>query len=299
MKLSKLYELVNDIEVVKDIDFNMLGMATTRFTNESILTFLSDEKFANNIFDNKNIVAIMTTKEIFKKGYVPEKYGIILSHDPKAKFYEVHNKLSETEFYWKKFDNRISKTSIIHENAVIDLHSVEIGENTVIESGVVIHSGSIIGDNVIIRSGSQIGTSGFQFLNEGGSMISVATSGQVIIKDGVEIQHNCCVDRGVFGGNTVLEEEVKLDNFVHVAHDNIIGKSTLITAGVKLGGRVIVGQNCWLGINATITNGITIGDNSRISLGSVVTQSVPSNAVVSGNFAIDHAKFIQFIKSIR
>jgi UDP-3-O-[3-hydroxymyristoyl] glucosamine N-acyltransferase len=125
------------------------------------------------------------------------------------------------------------------------------------------------------------------------------TAGKAVIKDNVEVQHNCCIDRGILGKDTILEKNVKLDNFVHIAHDDYIGERTFITAGAKLAGRVTIGRDCWIGVNATISNGINIGDNCRVTLGSVVTKDVLPNSTVTGNFAIDHKKFIEFIKSIR
>jgi len=299
MNLNELINLMPKIEVINDSEFNALGMATTIFNDEKVLAFLADEKFLNTICENKNIVALITTKEIYNKSIIPENLGLVLADNPKLFFYEIHNILSEREFYWKKFNNSIADSAVISDGAYIEDHSVIIGENSIIEPGVVVHSGSIIGDNVIVRSGSKIGTNGFQFLNVSDKVVSVKTGGRAIIKDNVEIQHNCCVDRGVLGGDTNLCEYVKLDNFVHIAHDDIIGERTLITAGVKLAGRVIIGSDCWIGVNATITNGVSIGNNSKITLGAVVTRSIPANSTVSGNFAIDHAKFIEFIKSIR
>jgi len=66
-----------------------------------------------------------------------------------------------------------------------------------------------------------------------------------------------------------------------------------------ISGNVRVGNDVWIGPSAAISNGITIGDNCWVSLGSVVTKDVQAGSRVSGNFAIDHEKFIQFIKSIR
>lgn len=299
MRIFELNKLINDIEIMNDSEFNALGMATTKFDNERVLAFLSDERYLESILKNKNIVAVITNKQIYDSGFIPQDYGMIVSEDPKLTFYKIHNALSKNDFYWKKFENKIAESSIISDGAHIDSHSVEIGENSIIEAGVVVHSGTIIGDNVIVRSGSRIGSNGFQFLNTGNSVFSVNTGGRVVIKNNVEIQHNCCVDRGVLGGDTILSEHVKLDNFVHIAHDDIIGKRTLITAGVKLSGRVIIGSDCWIGVNATIVNGISIGNNCKVTLGAVVTRSVPDNSTVSGNFAIDHERFIEFIKSIR
>jgi len=299
MRLIELKEIVTNLEITNDSEFNALGMATTKFTEEKVLAFLSEENYLEAILNNKNIAALITTKQIYDKKIIPDEYGLIISDNPKLHFYEIHNRLVENEFYWAKFENKISDTAVISDGAYIEDHSVIIGENSIIEPGVVIHSGSIIGDNVIVRSGSNIGTNGFQFLNLGKKVISVNTGGRAVIKDNVEIQHNCCVDRGVLGGNTILSEYVKLDNFVHIAHDDIIGERTFITAGVKLAGRVTIGEDCWIGVNATVSNGISIGNNCKITLGAVVTMSVPDNSTVSGNFAIEHSKFIDFIKSIR
>ncbi|WP_028830136.1 UDP-3-O-(3-hydroxymyristoyl)glucosamine N-acyltransferase [Proteocatella sphenisci] len=299
MKISEFSKTISNIEIINDVEIDSLGMATTVFKSEEVLSFLEDTKYIKAIIDNENITAIITTREIYEKIRIPDYLGVVISCNPKITFYEIHNILSENDFYWKKFENKIAKTAVISNGSFIEEHSVEIGENSIIEPGVVIHSGSIIGNNVTVRSGSNIGTAGFQFLNTNGIVISVKTAGKTIIKDNVEIQHNCCVDRGVLGGDTLLNEYVKLDNFVHIAHDNVIGARTFITAGAKLAGRVIVGRNCWIGVNSTISNGIKIGDNCKITLGSVVTQNIPDGSIVSGNFAIDHQKFIKFIKSIR
>lgn len=299
MKLSEIINLGIDCHVVMDTQIDALGMATSHYIDEKVLCFLTDKKYTQDIIDNKNVVAIICTKEILDEINLPFNKGIVLSDNPKIDFFRIHNLLVDKNFYWKEFRNEISEKAIISEYAIISDHSIKIGENSIIEPGVVILPGTIIGNGVIIRSGSQIGTNGFQFINNGDSVFSVKTGGRAIIKDGVEIQHNCCVDRGVLGGDTILEKDVKLDNCVHIAHDDHIGERTFITAGVKLAGRVIIGKDCWLGVNSTFSNGIVIGDNCKISLGSVVTQDVKSNTTVTGNFAIDHNKFIQFIKSIR
>lgn len=43
-----------------------------------------------------------------------------------------------------------------------------------------------------------------------------------------------------------------------------------------------VGKNCWIGSKVTILDGVTIGDNCVIAAGSVVTKSMPANAVIGG-----------------
>lgn len=299
MRLATIGNMNSKCKVVSDCEINALGLATSDYGNKKVLGFIGDRKYMDSILMNKSIIAVICTEEIYGNELIPDNYGIIVTTEPKETFFEIHNMLADTGFYWKRFENSISETAVISNHAIIGDHSIQIGHNVIIEAGVVIHPGTIIGSNVTIRSGTQVGTSGFQFINNGKRVIPVKTAGRVIIKDNVEVQHNCCIDRGILGGDTILENYVKLDNFVHIAHDDYIGERTFITAGVKLAGRVTIGKDCWIGVNATVSNGISIGDNCKITLGSVVTKDVPSNSTVTGNFAIDHRKFIEFIKSIR
>lgn len=61
----------------------------------------------------------------------------------------------------------------------------------------------------------------------------------------------------------------------------------------------MIGDNVWIGPGVTITNGIEVGNKASISIGSVVTKSVNDGSTVTGNFAIDHSKFIEHMKTIR
>jgi acetyltransferase-like isoleucine patch superfamily enzyme len=45
---------------------------------------------------------------------------------------------------------------------------------------------------------------------------------------------------------------------------------------------VDVGHNCWVGYGACILRGATIGDNAIVGTSTVVTKTVPANAVVGG-----------------
>ena len=123
------------------------------------------------------------------------------------------------------------------------------------------------------------------------------SAGDLLIDENVEIQNNCCVDKGIFG-RTYLGKNVKLDNLVHVGHDVKIGEKVFLTAGVILAGRVKIKNNSYLGPNCTIKNGLTLGENSKISMGSVVTKDVKDNEVVTGNFAIPHEQFIKNLKKL-
>lgn len=299
MKLSEVCVMRPSLKLVVDGEFNALGMATTKYNEESVLSFIEKPAFINSVLDNPNITCVICNESVFEEIVFPENLGIVISSAPRLDFYQLHNLLAETDFYWERFENKIHPTANIHPTAVLYDHSIEIGKNCLIEANVVIHPGTIIGDNCVIRSGSQISTSGFQFLNTGDEIISVISGGRVILEDYVEIQHLNCIDKGVFGGDTILQKYVKTDNLVQIAHDDVIGARTRIAAGTIFGGRTVLGDDCWAGLNTTITNGIIIGDNAYASLGSVVTRDVPEGSKVTGNFAIDHDKFLDHLKKIR
>ncbi|MCX7521248.1 DapH/DapD/GlmU-related protein [Microbacterium sp. STN6] len=53
--------------------------------------------------------------------------------------------------------------------------------------------------------------------------------------------------------------------------------------GDMLPAPIVIGRNVWIGSNVTVLPGVTIGDNAVVAAASVVTKSVPENAVVVGS----------------
>ena len=90
-------------------------------------------------------------------------------------------------------------------------------------------------------------------------------------------------------GNTSINDGVKTDNLVHIAHNCKIGKNSILTACSELSGGVQLGENVWLGPNSTIMEKILVGDNALIGIGSLVRKNVKPNTIVAGS----PAKFIR------
>ncbi len=130
----------------------------------------------------------------------------------------------------------------------------------------------------IIGEYTSIGNDGFGFYKGK----RVPHRGNVLIGAGVEIGNNTCIDRAVVG-STIIGENVKIDNLVHIAHGVKIGKGSVIVAGAVICGSVIIGENVWVGANACIRQHLTIGDNAVIGMGSVVVKNVAANKTVCGN----------------
>lgn len=290
MKLSE----ANVGKVIKDIEFDWLGLTAEEYEGKKVLTFLNDIKYMKEIEQNKTIVGIITTEEIAKE-LLNTDYGILVVDNPKREFFLLHNKLSQENFYYNKQKNKISSKAIISEKANIGKNNIVIEDNVVIEDRVTIYPNVVIKSGSIIKSGTILGTDGFQYSKFGEEIIKVESIGELIIEENVVIQNNCVIDKGVFD-KTIIGKNNKIYNLVHIAHDSKIGENTFITAGVIVCGRVKVGKNSYLGPNCTVKNGLTLGENSKVSMGAVVTKNVGDNETVTGNFAISHSKFLKIFK---
>ena len=292
MKLSELNKGI----VIRNGDFNWLGLTAEEYEGKEILTFLTDEKYISEVNRNKSVSCIITTKEIAEK-IKDLNYGILISENPRKTFFELHNKLVDEDFYFKKEKNNISSKAIISSKVSIREYNINIEDDVVIEENVVIYPNVTIKKGSIIRANSTIGGNGFEFSKFGDEVLSIKFGGNVIIDENTEIQNNTCIDRGVFG-TTYIGKNVKIDNLIHIAHDVVIGENTFITACSEISGRVKVGKNSYFGPNSTIRNGIRIGENTKVSMGSVVTKNIEDNQIVTGNFARLHQEYIKYLKYI-
>ena len=296
MLLSEILSLNHCFKLFRDGEFTSLGLNVSK-TNVKLLSFIESEKFLGELSDS--IACVITKKEMIDK--IPETMGVIVSETPRIDFFKLHNKLVKNKNYIREnFKTEIGENCYIAPTSIISNNNVKIGNNVVIENNVVILENTMIKDNVIIRANSIIGGEGFEFKRFDNKTMRIIHVGGVVLEENIEIQYSTCVDKAIYPwDNTIVGEYSKIDNLVHVGHAAKIGKRCFITAQVTIGGRTIIGDDSWLGIGSTISNGLVIGNNSSISLGAVVTKDIEDNSRVSGNFAIDHSKFIEHIKSIR
>jgi UDP-3-O-[3-hydroxymyristoyl] glucosamine N-acyltransferase LpxD len=140
-----------------------------------------------------------------------------------------------------------------------------------------------IGEGCYIKPNVVIGSKGFSYgFEEDLTPVPIIHKGGVKIGNHVEIGALCTVVRGTVR-DTILDDYVKLDDHVHIAHNCHIGRKTCIAAGVTFGGSVKVGKMVWIGHGATIMSGITIGDLAVIGSGSVVIRDVGPGEVWAGN----------------
>ena len=205
------------------------------------------------------------------------------SNHPRLDFIRALSALSSLiGFSDNNLPKKIDPSANIGQNAFI-ANDVTIGANTTVEPNVCIFPNTHIGRNCIIRASATIGSSGFGFEREDdGTPIAFPHLGGVIIGDNVEIGACTCIAQGTLG-NTVIQDNVKIDNLVHVAHNCIIERNVFLIACAELSGGVRIKENSWVAPNASVNQKICVGANSLIGLGAVVVKDVVENDIVAGN----------------
>lgn len=197
-------------------------------------------------------------------------------------------------YFDKKREPHIEKTAQIAEsstvgercyighNVVIEEH-VKIGNSCTILHNTVIGKETRIGNDVYIGSNCSIGMAGFGYeKDENGEWTAIPHVGNVVIGNGVRIHNNTCVDKAMLG-STILSDEVKIDNLVHIAHGVKVGKNSLIIANAMVAGSVHIGENSWIAPSANILNQIKVGSNVSTGMAANIVKNVEDGQLVVGN----------------
>ncbi len=158
---------------------------------------------------------------------------------------------------------------------------VIIGEDCYIGANAVLMKGIRVGDRVVIHAGATIGGEGFGFAWLKDHHHKVPQLGSVQIDDDVEIGCNSCVDRATMG-ITRIRRGTKIDNQVHIAHNNDIGEDVIIAGQFGSSGSVTIGNRAVFGGKSCIADHLSVGENAQVGGASVVIKNVEPGAVVFG-----------------
>ncbi|MBV8307487.1 MAG: UDP-3-O-(3-hydroxymyristoyl)glucosamine N-acyltransferase [Gammaproteobacteria bacterium] len=166
---------------------------------------------------------------------------------------------------------------------------VSLADDVRLVAGVTLGPGVQIGARTVLQPGVVIGADGFGFAPEKGAWLKVPQVGSVRVGADVEIGANTTIDRGAIE-DTVIEEGVKLDNLIMIAHNVRIGAHTAIAACTGISGSATVGRRCMIGGAVGIAGHISIGDDVVITGKSSVTHSITSAGVYSSTIPIEDAR---------
>lgn len=246
----------------------------------------SDERLAAVAQSQSSI--ILLEPQALQSLTKPAAASLIAVADPRREFARVAN-----EFFSPMGPAGIAAGAVVAETAVVGrgtyigpgayvADGVVIGEHCVVGANAVVLQGTVIGESTSIGPNTTIGHVGFRYSREDdGSVVPVPHYGGVRIGSRVEIGANTCIDRGTLD-DTVVEDEVKIDNLVHIAHNCRIRRGAFVIATAILCGGVEVGERAWVAPNASIREQLRIGADATVGLAATVTRDVADRAHSGG-----------------
>ncbi|WP_455203877.1 UDP-3-O-(3-hydroxymyristoyl)glucosamine N-acyltransferase [Kaarinaea lacus] len=305
--LSELARAVN-AELLGDGECRIDSVATLNNAKTGAISFLANPSFRSSLSSTAASAVIISDAE--RNNVVT---NALIVDDPYVAYAKIATLLhphtnTETGIHASAV---VSPQAKIHASAwvgamcVIEA-GVEIGANTFIGPGCVVGDNSkigcdgrlianvtvchetLIGDRVILHPGAVLGSDGFGLANDHGKWIKIPQVGRVVIGDDVEIGASTTIDRGAIE-DTVIEEGVKIDNLVQVAHNVRIGAHTVLAGQVGIAGSATIGKHCALGGKVGVVGHLDITDNVTITGRSMVAQSITESGVYSSGMPVDTA----------
>ena len=177
----------------------------------------------------------------------------------------------------------IEDGAVVGDGARIGPHCVigrgcTVGAQARLVARVTLVQDVALGKRVLVHPGAVIGADGFGLAFERGDAdpghwIKVPQLGGVVIGDDCEIGANTTIDRGALG-DTVLEEDVRLDNQIQIAHNVRIGAHTALAGCSAVAGSATIGRYCLIGGSAGILGHLSIADRVTVTAMSLVTHSI-------------------------
>lgn len=188
----------------------------------------------------------------------------------------------------------IDSRAIIAEGAKI-ASDVKIGPYAIIGSNVEIGEGTWIGSHAIIEGQTTIGRNNqiFQFASIGAIPQDKKYHGEktyLEIGDGNIFREFCTVHLGTKqgGGVTKIGNNNLIMNYVHIAHDCIIGNEVVLSNNASLAGHVIVGDYVIFGGFAKVAQFTRLGKHSFLVANTDIGKDILPYVIVGGS--VDHVK---------
>jgi len=176
-------------------------------------------------------------------------------------------------------------------------HGVQIGANSRVGANCTL-SHCEIGEGCVVQDGAVIGGAGFGFEITGAGPVAIPHVGAVRLGRGVLVGSNCTIDRGSLG-DTIIEDQVMIDNLVHIAHNCVIGARSVITGQVGIAGSTRLGKGVMIGGQAGIADHLEIGAGALIMARSGVTKDVDPKAKMVGFPAVEAGQYWREQAAIR
>ncbi|MDG2491436.1 MAG: UDP-3-O-(3-hydroxymyristoyl)glucosamine N-acyltransferase [Flavobacteriaceae bacterium] len=277
------------------------------------ISFLANKKYNPFIYKTGASIVIVNNDLILAKEVAPTLIRVKDAYQAFSTLLEFYNQIDDNQEGIMKpvsIDKSVRINSscyvgeftVIKQNVSLGDHvkidsqcyigkNVTIGAGTKIHPGTRILSGTIIGENCVIHSGCVIGSEGFGFAPQpDGTYKKVPQTGIVRIGNNVDIGANSTIDKATLGA-TIINDGVKLDNQIQIAHNVEIGENTVIAAQVGIAGSTKIGKSCVIGGQAGFAGHLTIGNGVQVQGKTGVTRNIKDNAILQGTPAFDFRSY--------
>lgn len=175
------------------------------------------------------------------------------------------NIIERIERLWRRRNYKCAATAVLYRTAHIannlpDRSAIEIGEHT-----------HVRGELLTFGHGGRISIGEYCYIGEHSRIWSAR---RISIGNRVLISHNV----NIFDSDThPVNPAARHRHFRSIISSGHPRKIDLLERAIE------IGDDAWIGCMSIILKGVTVGQGAIIGAGSVVTQDVPSFAVVAGN----------------
>ena len=293
-------ELIGDPDVVID------AVASLQNAGPSSLSFLSAPAFKKQLASTKAAAVVLRADDaedspaavlINENPYACYARMAAVLHPAPALEPGIHSSAVVVE------SASIADTAHIAANVVIGDRST-VGSNTYIGPGSVIGPDCVLGDDCrlvanvtlvrdvtigargIVHPGAVIGADGFGNAMTPDGWVKVPQFGGVRIGNDVEIGANSTIDCGALD-DTVIEDGVRIDNLVMIAHNVRVGEHTAMAAMTGISGSAVIGKRCLFAGKSGTVGHITVCDDVIVSGQGMISKDVTEPGVYASAFAAE------------
>lgn len=277
-------------------DVAVFEMSKIEEAESGSISFLANPKYENYLYSSKASIIILNDEQALKQPIEPTIIRVKDAYTAFSVLLDAYNQI-------RLHKEGIEQPSFIHETATIGKNvyigafsyigphvkigdnckiypqtyigdDVTIGDDCTIYAGVKIYFDCVLGNRIVIHSGAVIGSDGFGFApQKDGTYKKVSQIGNVIIGDDVEIGANTTIDRATLG-STKIQNGVKLDNLIQLAHNVELGANTVIAAQSGISGSTKIAENVILGGQVGVAGHLNIAKGSQVQAQSGINRSI-------------------------
>ncbi len=191
---------------------------------------------------------------------------------------------------------RLGARCVVGPNAVVGAN-VHVGDDCLIGASASLEF-CLIGDRVTIQPGARIGPAGFGFAPDSAGHVPVPQVGRVRIGDDCHVGANATVARGA-GPDTVIGNNVWIDNLVQIAHNVEIGDGSILVAQAGVAGSTKLGNFVILAAQAGLIGHIEVGDGAQVGAQAGVIGDVAAGQTVLGSPAMPIREFWRQVAAVK